>query len=110
MCRTGRAAERPREILTPPFDRRSRGAGFIAQIVAITHERVDGAHAVLLLRREKDKRIIEVFCACSRDLRAVGVRIAECHAARPTVILATEASSSPMRSSFEMDGRRRRTS
>src|SRR5207237_10322994 len=97
----------------PRFDGGARGAGFIAQVVAIAHEGVNGAHGFALLRGEQHERIVEVLGAGAGHAPAVVVGLFDRahHAARvEKATRATDASSSQTRSAFEMAGRARSTS
>src|ERR1700687_6141158 len=89
------------EIGSPFFDYFAGGAFGFADVVAVAHEGVDGAHGVLLFSGEQQERVIEVAGACAGDAAAegVGVRFRYRHAC------ATAPSSSWMRSNFEMVGR-----
>src|SRR5205823_10692042 len=46
--------ERVLQFHAPLLDRRPRGARLVAQIVAVAHERVDGAHGLALLGAQQD--------------------------------------------------------
>jgi hypothetical protein len=67
------AGERMIECDAPAFQRLARGAGFVAQIVAIAHERVDGVHGVALLAGQQQKRVVEILSATAGCLAAVGI-------------------------------------
>src|SRR5580704_3245831 len=105
-----------RQAVAPAVDGGTGCAGLIAEIVAISHEGVHRAHGILLLGREQDERVVEISGAFPGDDAAVRVRLLERgHAARrkATLFNATLARvpiSKPARSTFEILGRRERTS
>ena len=87
--------------------RRAVRAGLVAQVVAVAHERIDGAHGPPLLRRKQEEGIVEVLRAGARHAAAVFMRSRELfgHAARENATRANEPSSRPTRSGLEIAGR-----
>src|ERR1700694_2346554 len=55
------AAERVLERATPSLQRLARRAGLITEVIAVTHERINGAHRVALLVGEEGEGIVEIF-------------------------------------------------
>ncbi len=55
----------------PALDGRAGCARFIAQVVAVAHKGIDGAHGVPLRTAEEYKRVIEIFRTAPRDVPAV---------------------------------------
>src|ERR1019366_483870 len=109
--------ERLFHIRAPLVHGGTRRAGFVAQIVAVAHEGIDGAHGFALLGGKQHERIVEVLGAAARHLPAVliGLVDPDPHAARrpPKVEKATrttEPSSRLARSILEMAGRAPSTS
>src|ERR1035441_5786867 len=96
------------QIGAPLIHGGARGAGFIAEIVAVAHEGVDGAHGLALLRREQDERVVEVLGAGARHLQAVLIRLVDGDhqsAREENATRATLPSKSPTRSTLEIAGR-----
>src|ERR1035437_3857578 len=115
------ALERLFHVLAPVVHGGTRGAGFVAQIVAVAHEGIDGAHSFALLGGKQDERIVEVLGAAAGHLQAVSIGLldGDHHTARrppkrpPKVekaTRATEPTSRPARSILEMAGRAPSTS
>src|ERR1035437_4441934 len=107
--------ERLFHVLAPVVHGGTRGAGFVAQIVAVAHEGIDGAHSFALLGGEQHERIVEILGAAARHVQAVLIGLlARAHPAprrppeRPPEVekatRATEPSSRPTRSNLEMAG------
>ena len=107
------AFERLFHVHAPMLHGGTRGAGFVAQIVAVAHEGVDGAHGFALLGGKQDERIVEVLGAAARHAHAVSIGLfdGDHHAAREeNATRATEPSNRPARSILEMAGRAPSTS
>src|SRR5215471_789046 len=101
------------EFGAPSLHRRARGARLIAQVIAVAHEGIDGAHRLALLRTEEDERIIEILRAAARDFDAIRVGPVDRrhHAAREeNANRASEPSSRPTRSTLPTAGLARSTS
>ena len=90
----------------------ARRAGLVAQVVAIAHERVDGAHGLALLRGKQHEGIVEILGAGARHAAAIFVRLVDRvhHAAREMPSRARDPSSSATRSALQMAGRAASTS
>src|SRR5690348_5721933 len=65
--------ERVPERRAPALQRLTRCPRLVAQVVAITHERVDGAHGVALLAGEQNEGVVEVLGALAGDAPAKGI-------------------------------------
>src|ERR1019366_9722893 len=106
--------ERLFHIRAPLVHGGTRRAGFVAQIVAVAHEGIDGAHGFALLGGKQHERIVEVLGTATRHAQAVLIRLIDSddhHAAREeSAMRATEPSSKPTRSTREMAGRAPSTS
>ena len=97
----------------PALDGGAGGARLVAQVVAIAHEGVDGAHGVALLGGQQHERVVEILGAacgprCGNRRRTAPARAS----GRPREMPSApgDPSSSPTRSSLEMAGRRASTS
>src|ERR1035441_10375024 len=106
------AFERLFHVRAPLLHGGTRRAGLVAQIVAVAHEGIDGAHGFALLGGKQHERIVEVLGAAARHVLAVSIGLfdGDRHAARrppkvPKATRATEPSSRPTRSALEMAGR-----
>src|SRR5258706_16251961 len=97
---------------TPALERLPGRAWLVAQIVAIAHERVDGAHGVPLGSREQHEGIIKVLGAIASDSAAVAVGALDfpVHAALRKATRAMALNNSRSRSPREIEGRPDRTS
>src|SRR6516225_4020554 len=87
-------------------------AGLVAQIVAIAHERVDGAHRLSLLLGKEHERVIEVLGARASHFQAILIRLfdRDHYAARAKAMRANEPSSRRARSILDITGRAPSTS
>src|SRR5208337_3927539 len=60
------ALESAGELGAPAVEGRARSAGFVAQIVAMAHEGVDGAHGLALLPGKQHEGVVEILGAAAR--------------------------------------------
>src|SRR5439155_7504343 len=93
MCAEA-AFERILHLGAPLVDGGAAGAGFVAEVVTITHERINRAHGPPLLGRKEEERVIEIFGAGARDVTAILMRPRQVfgHAAREKATRAREPS------------------
>src|SRR5689334_6671336 len=82
----------------------------VAQVVTVAHERVDRAHGQALIAFKQQKRVIEILGLGPGYALAERIRFRKSHAARLNARRPSAPSSSPTRSTFEIDGRARSTS
>src|SRR5580698_603677 len=94
------AFERTVQILPPALDPLARCSLAFADIVAVTHEGVDGAHAFALLAGKKQEGVIEIAGARACDALAEGIRCLE-----PYRVFQRLPTSNWTRSNLEMAGR-----
>src|SRR5262249_51781880 len=98
------------ELGAPALDSGARCAGLVAQIVAIPHEGVDGAHGLALLAGEQNEGVVEVPGARAGDLKAILIGLIDRNhyaACVRKVMRKSEASNRRTRSAFEIAGRAR---
>src|ERR1700688_2712653 len=114
----GVSGERGGQGVAPAVHRGTGCAGLIAEIVAVAHERIDGAHGVLLIVWKEDEGVVEVSGALLRYGAAMRPGLFKrdhrmppaIPAAPPKATRATVPRSKVTRSAFEILGRRDRTS
>jgi hypothetical protein len=74
----------------------------VRQVIALAHERVNGAHAGTLLAIEQQKGIVEVLRALPRDALAMAIRRLQRAGACQRSSRGRHRNKIPMRSTFEM--------
>ena len=98
------APERTIEIAPPTFDAFARCTLALADVVAVTHEGIDGAHGVALLPRKQQEGIVEIAGARSGNVLTEGIRRLQVYS-----VFHRLPTRSCTRSNLEMLGRRANT-
>src|SRR5262245_47999963 len=85
----------------PLLDGCAIGAGLVAEVVAVPHESIDGAHGAPLVRGKQQERIVEILGPAPRHPQAVAIRLFEIAHRRPIATVSADRSNSRTRSAFD---------